>query len=68
MDKVRAMPDGSGALLKSRKHMPKSDTVETQKKAAELQDLEGVSGVMSWIKYKELGDEDAAKLLKEHCE
>ena len=32
MDKGRAMPDGSAALLKSRRHVPKSDAVETWKK------------------------------------
>ena len=28
MDKGRAMPDGSPALLKSRRHLPKRDAVE----------------------------------------
>ena len=60
--------DLSAALLKSIGNVPKSDTVETRKQAAELQDLEGFSRLMSWMKYKELGDKDTAELLKEHCE
>ena len=55
------VPDGSAALLKSRRHVPRSDAVETWKKGAKLEDLEGVSGLMSWIKYRELGDKNTAE-------
>ena len=55
------IPDGYPALLRSRRHVPSLMPLETLKKTAELQDLEGVHGLMSWIKYRELGDENTAE-------